>query len=137
MEKDEREILMRKRKLLVVAAALCLLVATAFAAGRTITLDSAKPMQGQIEQFKEWYAELPLLERAAWDMAFLELSDPQAAGASFFASSATDETEVLVWIPKSGKRYHSNANCSNMNNPTQVSLDDAISKGFTPCKRCN
>lgn len=42
----------------------------------------------------------------------------------------------LVWIPNSGKRYHSNKNCSNMKNPTQVTIEEAINLGFTPCKKC-
>lgn len=42
----------------------------------------------------------------------------------------------MVWIPQSGKRYHSNPSCSGMKNPKQVSLSEAQSKGYTACKRC-
>lgn len=41
-----------------------------------------------------------------------------------------------VWIPQSGSKYHSNPGCSNMINPTQVTESEAISMGYTPCKRC-
>ncbi|MGG7164050.1 hypothetical protein [Clostridium ihumii] len=41
-----------------------------------------------------------------------------------------------VWISQTGKKYHSNPNCSNMKTPTQVSLEDAQSLGLTPCKKC-
>lgn len=44
--------------------------------------------------------------------------------------------EQMVWIPKSGKKYHSNPSCSNMKNPTQVSVATALARGFTPCKKC-
>ena len=44
--------------------------------------------------------------------------------------------EPLVWIPKSGSKYHSKSTCSNMSEPTQVSLDVAKSLGFSPCKKC-
>ena len=44
--------------------------------------------------------------------------------------------ESMVWIPKSGKKYHDNANCSNMKNPSQVTVSQAISAGYTPCSKC-
>lgn len=46
------------------------------------------------------------------------------------------EEEEIVWIPSSGKRYHSNPSCSNMKNPTQVTLSEAKSGNYTPCSRC-
>lgn len=44
--------------------------------------------------------------------------------------------EQTVYISKTGSKYHSNPNCSNMKNPTSVSLDEAQSKGLEPCKKC-
>lgn len=44
---------------------------------------------------------------------------------------------VMVWVPTNGgKKYHSNPSCSQMVNPQEVTLDEAIAMGFTPCKRC-
>lgn len=49
--------------------------------------------------------------------------------------TATQEPqEEMVWIPSSGSKYHSNSSCSNMNNPRQVTLSEAQSMGYTPCK---
>ena len=42
----------------------------------------------------------------------------------------------MVWYVDGGSRYHRNSNCSNMENPKQISLDDAKKMGLTPCKRC-
>lgn len=42
----------------------------------------------------------------------------------------------MVWIPNSGSKYHSNPNCSNMKNPTQVTIDQAINMGYQACKKC-
>lgn len=42
----------------------------------------------------------------------------------------------MVWIPASGTKYHSHSGCSNMKNPTQVSLSDAKQNGYTACKKC-
>lgn len=44
--------------------------------------------------------------------------------------------ETMVWIPKSGSKYHSDPKCSNMKDPAQVSLSQAKSMGYTPCKKC-
>ena len=45
---------------------------------------------------------------------------------------------TMVWIPtKGGTKYHTKAGCSNMDNPEQVTLSEAESRGFTPCKKCH
>ena len=31
-------------------------------------------------------------------------------------------SSTMVWIPKSGKKYHRSSSCSNMKNPSQVTL---------------
>ena len=41
-----------------------------------------------------------------------------------------------VWITKSGKKYHSNPNCSKMKSPVEVELLDAIANGYEPCGKC-
>ena len=43
----------------------------------------------------------------------------------------------MVWLPESGTKYHSNSSCSNMNNPRQVTLDEAVNAGYEPCKKCH
>lgn len=48
----------------------------------------------------------------------------------------TTTNSNLVWIPQSGKKYHSNPKCSNMKNPSQVTKASAESSGYTPCKKC-
>jgi len=47
------------------------------------------------------------------------------------------KTERMVWIPTNGgKKYHSNSGCSGMKNPVQVTISEAISRGFDACKKC-
>ncbi len=41
-----------------------------------------------------------------------------------------------VWIPVSGKKYHTHSGCSGMKNPSEVSLEEAEALDFTPCSRC-
>lgn len=41
-----------------------------------------------------------------------------------------------VWIAKSGKKYHSNPNCSKMKSPVEIDLLQAIENGYEPCGKC-
>lgn len=50
-------------------------------------------------------------------------------------SEVTPETN-MVWIPKSGKKYHSHSGCSGMKGPSQVTREVAEDRGYTPCKKC-
>lgn len=46
-------------------------------------------------------------------------------------------SEAMVWIPtRGGTKYHSHSSCSNMNGPRHVTISEAISLGFEPCKKC-
>ncbi len=51
-------------------------------------------------------------------------------------AAATESQEEMVWVPNTGSKYHSNPNCSNMRDPREVTISEAKSEGFTPCKKC-
>ena len=41
------------------------------------------------------------------------------------------------WIPvHGGKKYHSKSSCSGMKGPKNVTLEEAVRRGFTKCKKC-
>lgn len=66
-----------------------------------------------------------------------EAAEP--AGSSTEASNTDNHSETneeMVWISKSGSKYHNNPNCSNMKNPTQLTIEDAKQRGYEPCKKC-
>lgn len=46
--------------------------------------------------------------------------------------------EGAVYVAASGKgtRYHKNPNCSNMKGASEMNVQDALEKGYTPCKKC-
>lgn len=52
------------------------------------------------------------------------------------SSNYTEATSGEVYVPQSGSKYHSNPNCSNMKNPTAISLSEAQARGYQPCKKC-
>ena len=41
-----------------------------------------------------------------------------------------------VYITENGKKYHRRPGCSNMENPMEVTVEQAIAWGYTPCKKC-
>ena len=52
------------------------------------------------------------------------------------SDTPTPPTSGYVWIPNSGKKYHSSSSCSGMKGPRQVPLQEAINLGYEPCSRC-
>lgn len=128
---------MKDKRLLLLIPLVLALTLTAYAAGTVLKLDSSKPMQGQIEEFKEWYQGLGFLDRASWDLAFYELTGLQGQQDMASAFSAAPAGGTMVWIPKSGSKYHSRSSCSNMRNPGQVTLDEAIRRGYDSCSKCH
>ena len=63
-------------------------------------------------------------------------AEAQAAAQAEAQAIQQQAQESTVWIPRTGSKYHSNSSCSNMKNPTQVSLSQAQSSGYEPCKKC-
>ena len=49
---------------------------------------------------------------------------------------STESSANMVWISQNGSKYHKNSSCSNMKHPEQISKKDAVSQGYTPCKKC-
>lgn len=74
------------------------------------------------------------------------VSEAQVAGESGTAAQSDPSAAVTYTAPQSGtvyiagsgngKKYHSNPNCSNMNNPVPLTQSEAEARGYTPCKKC-
>ena len=65
-------------------------------------------------------------------------AQPQQTSTESSSSSSVQEIQSTVWIPATGDKYHSIPNCGRMNpdKATQLCLDDALSRGYTPCSKC-
>lgn len=48
-----------------------------------------------------------------------------------------ETSEAMVWIPQSGSKYHSTSTCSNMKNPSQVTISEAKNRGYEACSKCH
>lgn len=55
---------------------------------------------------------------------------------SYTRAVAESPQERLVWITKTGKRYHSRSNCGSTKTAWQVTLEEAERKGLTRCGKC-
>lgn len=60
----------------------------------------------------------------------------QVAAAQQSEKSSVKSNSQMVWIPRTGHKYHSNPYCSNMKNPSKVDVQTAKSMGYSPCKKC-
>ena len=52
-------------------------------------------------------------------------------------STSAKSSEIYVWIPQSGKRYHDSERCSGMKSPKYVPLSEAKRLGYTACATCD
>lgn len=99
-------------------------------------IDSARIAAEEAAQKAE---EEEAARKAAEEEAARQAAEEEAARQAAEEAAAQQEEasqETMVWIPASGSRYHSNPDCSGMNNPTQVPLSTAQARGYTACGRC-
>ena len=63
----------------------------------------------------------------------------QTTTATEITSTETTSTtsEEMIWIPNSGTKYHTKATCSNMKNPSRMTLSEAKQSGYEPCSKCH
>lgn len=81
-----------------------------------------------------------IIETTAPETTVLAVPSTEAAipETTALETVAPEVTEQLVWITRTGSKYHSINNCGNTNpnNAFQMSLSDAQAAGYEPCKRC-
>lgn len=54
------------------------------------------------------------------------------------SQNQTEPQSITVWIAGSGNgtKYHRNPNCSNMKNPLELAMSEALKLGYAPCQKC-
>lgn len=87
--------------------------------------------QAQKEAEEKARAEQEAAEKAAAEQAAAQAQTEQEA-----AAQTQQPQEQMVWVSQSGSKYHSNSSCSNMKNPTQITISEAKNQGLEPCKKC-
>lgn len=79
-------------------------------------------------------------DNGAWIVDGIVQTQRVAAQASQETTASKEDTapkSSVVWLSKTGKKYHRNPNCGNMKNPIEATLEEALSQGRTPCSKCN
>lgn len=76
----------------------------------------------------------------------LTTSETQAAGDTGAAAASESSAASSYTVPQSdtvyiagsgkGKKYHSDPNCSNMNDSVPLTQAEAEARNYTPCKKC-
>ena len=105
----------------------------------TINIVDIKKAKEKVAQEEKEAKEAAEKEKQAAEAAAKALEEQKQAEAAQSNESTPNNAipnTSTVYLPKSGKKYHSNPNCSNMKNPRAVSLEEAQSLGYEPCSKC-
>ena len=60
----------------------------------------------------------------------------QKSGSTVVDKAIDTTTGEMVWIPRTGAKYHKKSTCSNMKKPSQVPIEEAKDDEYTACKKC-
>ncbi len=126
---------MKKISTLTLVLLLLLLLSTALAAGGSLSLKASQPLDRQFEAFRAYLDSLPAEDRAAWAAEMAAILQQEESASSRLSLAAIDG-DALVWVSKTGKKYHSDSGCSGMKSPRSLTREDAIRQGYQPCKKC-
>lgn len=63
-------------------------------------------------------------------------ADSSVASSEAATTSEPSTNAEMVWISKTGSKYHRKKDCSNMEAPTPISKEEAENCGYDPCKKC-
>lgn len=83
-----------------------------------------------------YFAESDSSGNLKTDTSTVTISYPIGNSVNITNSTSSASTTDMVWIPNTGEKYHSSQICSNMKNPTQVSVATAEQRGYEPCSKC-
>ncbi|MBQ8913243.1 MAG: DUF4236 domain-containing protein [Lachnospiraceae bacterium] len=64
-------------------------------------------------------------------------SSSNSTGDKSSSDSSSSTSGEMVWVTSSGSKYHSKSDCGGISGATQISLEEAESRGLTPCKKCH
>ena len=92
----------------------------------SLSASASMPMESETEVTKQH------LDDVAVENEQVQVTD--IVGEDEEEAEATDEE--MVWLSRTGKCYHSKSSCSNMKDPVQVPLSEALKKKKIACSKC-
>lgn len=126
---------MNKKRIGALLAAL-FIVATAFAATYEVTLKSNQQVEKQAEALKTYIEKAGWTDRKKWQEELAEMLKDWEESDQEHVDAMQSSDVTFVWVSRTGNRYHKDSDCSNMKKPIKMTLQEAIDKGRTPCKKC-
>lgn len=121
---------MKKKSILSIAIALLILLAACGAEPNDI---AARDPAAEIITVESEPTPTPEPEPTA---TLAPTPEPEPTATPEPMPEPTSTPAPLVWIPQHGSKYHRSSTCSNMIDPSQVTLSDAIAWGYTACSKC-
>lgn len=105
--------------------------------GRVDT-DSQSEYLAQFKQIQEFAKER---NKGLWNTTDIatpaQVAPPSALPVVTAPPEKTGDEDIIVYITKSGKKYH-RENCQHLSKSSiPIKLQDAKARGYTPCSRCN
>lgn len=126
---------MNKKRIGALLAAL-FIVATAFAATYEVTLKSNQQVEKQAKALKTYIEKAGWTDRKKWQEELAEMLKDWEESDQEHVDAMQSSDVTFVWVSRTGNRYHKDSDCSNMKKPIKMTLQEAIDKGRTPCKKC-
>jgi uncharacterized protein YycO len=127
--------MMNKKRIGALLAALFIVV-TAFAATYEVTLKSNQQVEKQAEALKTYIEKAGWTDRKKWQEELAEMLKDWEESDQEHVDAMQSSDVTFVWVSRTGNRYHKDSDCSNMKKPIKMTLQEAIDKGRTPCKKC-
>lgn len=101
-----------------------------------ITQEKAATEKAEKQRIAQEKAAAEEAERQKIAQEQAAVAEVQSQSSQEVQSSQPIGQTVYIASSGNGKKYHSNPNCSNMNGTIQLSVDDALNRGYTACKKC-
>ena len=86
---------------------------------------------------KEEAARIAAEQAAREEVERLAASQNYASSSNGYVATVNeDNIGSMVWITKTGSKYHSHGNCGNSKYVSQVTRESAEARGLDPCSKC-
>ena len=100
------------------------------------TLNDTLSVYAEYQTRMQPFDSLTEAEEAAAQAQAEAQAEAQATAQAQAEAAPQQAQGSMVWIPRTGSKYHRSSSCSNMKSPTQVTLSEAQAVGYEPCKKC-
>ena len=77
-------------------------------------------------------------ETSSDNVAVTQTADSDSSDSQSVANSSSgNSSSEQVWVTASGSKYHSKSDCGGISNAYPITLEEAETRGLTPCKKCH